>query len=62
MSAGKIYIVVYLGDGSATKIPQRWTAADGTTQCAELGGVLRTLRNPIYAGAYVFGKSETVRR
>jgi excisionase family DNA binding protein len=26
------------------------------------GMVLRTLHNPIYAGAYVFGKSETVRR
>lgn len=26
------------------------------------GRVLRTLHNPIYAGAYVFGKSQTVRR
>jgi len=24
--------------------------------------ILRTLHNPIYAGAYVFGKSETARR
>ena len=38
MSAGKVWVVVHLGDGSAAKIPRRWTDADGTTQCVELGG------------------------
>ena len=31
-------MVVHLGDGSAAKIPRRWTDADGTTQCVEPGG------------------------
>jgi hypothetical protein len=38
LSAGKVCIVVHLGDGSVAKIPRRWTDADGTTQCVELGG------------------------
>jgi hypothetical protein len=38
LSAGKVWVVVHLGDGSAAKIPRRWTDADGTTQCVELGG------------------------
>ena len=38
LSAGKVCIVVHLGDGSAAKIPRRWTDADGTTQCVELEG------------------------
>jgi len=38
LSAGKVCIVVRLGDGSTAKIPRRWTDADGTTQCVELGG------------------------
>ena len=37
LSAGKVWVVVCLGDGSTVKIPRRWTDADGTLQCVELG-------------------------